>query len=539
MERPEWAEALGVCGKKIVFVGALDEAMRHIDDRTQLIDLENRMLMPGFVDAHSHPVYLTNNLHSPDLKNCQNMEECQKLLKSHSEAYPDSSIIIGINFMHHIFDSQGPRKEIIDEVIDHKPVVIYAPDGHSLWVNSKTLEVCGINEKTECPKGGEFVKDSQGALTGFINAFPALNYVMARLPEFTTEEYAEGLLDYITKAQKSGITFVHDSDINSHRFYEAYQILNERGALTLRARLAASIYPDLDEPVERQYAKIIQYHKNPIGDLLRTDCLKIMLDGVVYTHTAALNEPYRDEPDLYGDIQWDTGIMRDVCRKAYCDNLQIEIHCIGDKASDTSLTILEEVSRANGANDSRPILNHLQVISPETPKRMGKLGAVAVLNPQWIEKDYYYERAVKSLGNERGNALHPFKKFIDAGVMVAAGSDVPVEHREKPVEIYFAPLVAIQQGVTRCAIDEDCTRAENVLGSDEKVSLKEILKVFTINGAYANFAENITGSLAPGKYADMIILEKNLFDVPVDALYNVKILETIFEGKTVYRQEPF
>lgn len=213
----------------------------------------------------------------------------------------------------------------------------------------------------------------------------------------------------------------------------------------------------------------------------------------------------------------------------------MEFHCIGDRASRKIVEALEENYKETGKLNERSLLNHLQLVNEDIPERMAKLKAIAVVNPQWVERDGYYKKALENLGPERTGRMHPVKAFLNNHVCVATGSDVPVEHRQKPVEVYYAPLIAIQQAVTRCAIDADYNDPDNLFNPDEKVTLADMLKIFTINNAYANYAEDITGSIETGKYADLVILEKNLFDVDPGEIYKTKILMTMFEGKIVYK----
>lgn len=532
-----WAEAIGIKGQAIVFVGTNEEADKYIGADTVVYDLCGKMVLPGFIDSHSHPAYLTQNVYSVDLKGCSSVSDYLQKLKKYADGNPDREIVYGINFDHSLFGPTGPSKSLIDAVIPDRPIVVYSGDGHALWVNSEALRLAGIDKDTSEPDGGGFVKDEKGELTGFINTFSALSFFIEQLPDFTAEEYAMGIKEYIDNGLKSGITFCHDSDVFKQKFYDAYTILEQNGLLKMRFRLAPSIYPSKEESIEEQFETVLRYHNDSRGDLLQSNTLKIMFDSVFYSRTAAVEEPYEGFPNDYGDIQWNIDDMKWVFKRAAEEGIQLEFHCIGDRASRIIVEALEESLAETGLSNERPMLNHLQLINDDLPERMHKLGAIALPNPQWVERDGFYLKMIETLGEKRAKRMHPVKTFIDHDVCVATGSDVPVEHRDKHVEVYYAPLIAIQQAVTRCAIDADYHDENNLVNPSEAVSLEDMIKIFTINGAYANFAENITGSLEPGKYADLIVLEKNLFDLDPGDIYKTKILMTMLEGNVVYQSD--
>lgn len=536
-ERALWAEAVCLRGRKIVFVGSNEGAKKKIGNNTEIIDLEGKMMMPGFVDAHSHPAYLTINVYSADMKNCNSPEDCQRELKKILDKYPDREFIFGINFDHSIFDEKGPQKEMLDEVESEKPVIVYSADGHVLWLNSKALEYCGITEDTEEPYGGIFEKNDDGKLTGILNGFPAVTYVTTRIPDFSAEEYAFGIKEYMDNAIKSGVTMCHDSCVNPDEFYEAYKVLDKNGLINMRFRLAPAIYPALDIPIDAQLERVYRFHNDNYNDVVQSNTVKILLDGIFSTRTAAVEKAYNDAPGERGEIQWPADTLDYVCKEATKSGIQLEFHCIGDRAGRTAIEAVEKVCNKLGKGDYRSLLNHLQIINDDFPERMADKGMIAVVNPQWVEHDGFYRKAINNLGIERASRMHPVKSFTDAGVTVAIGSDVPVEHREKPAEVYYAPLIAIQQGITRCAIDADFHDSRNQVNPNEAVSLEEMLKIYTINGAYANYAEDITGSVEVGKYADLIVLEKNLFEVDPREIYKVRIMMTLFEGSEVYVSE--
>jgi predicted amidohydrolase YtcJ len=283
---------------------------------------------------------------------------------------------------------------------------------------------------------------------------------------------------------------------------------------------------DPDKEIEAQITTVLAERSKNTHPYFQTNAAKIFVDGVLEGGTAYLFEPYAHRPDFRGEPIWDPELLNYTSIALDKEKLQIHVHVIGDAAAHITLDALEQAQMMNGKSDSRHLVTHLQLVEPEDIQRFKQLDVVGVPQPFWFKiDDYYEELAFPYLGKERADIQYPMKSFIDAGVVMASASDFPVT-------IPFDPLIAIQRGMTRSGPNED---AEEVLWPEERVSLEDMIRSFTYNGAYANFLENETGSIEVGKQADIIVLDRNLFEIPTSEIPKTKVLMTLVDGKEVYR----
>ena len=253
----------------------------------------------------------------------------------------------------------------------------------------------------------------------------------------------------------------------------------------------------------------------------------MFVDGVVEGGTAFLLEPYAHMPETCGEPLWDLDTLKCLFAAADREDLQIHIHAIGDAAIRMSLDALAHARNVNGASDARHLITHLHLVDREDISRMAALSVIGVPQPFWFVKgEYFHNLEAKYLGIGRAEKEYPMKSLKKAGILLAGASDYPVQ-------VPSPPLLGIMLGITRCEPGE--TDPHEILGPEERMTLEEMIEIFTINGAHANFLENETGSIEVGKKADMVVLEKNLFEIPATEIADTKVLMTVFEGKTVYR----
>jgi predicted amidohydrolase YtcJ len=295
-------------------------------------------------------------------------------------------------------------------------------------------------------------------------------------------------------------------------------------------RFRASLFIDPGKGVDQIKLLINERNKNT-GELFQTNSAKLFVDGVVEGSTAYLKEPYNHQPESYGELLWNIDSLNKMCSALDKDDFQIHVHSIGDAATSVTLDALAFAESQNGKKDARNSITHLQLVDSSDINRFKELGVIAVPQPYWFSKDdYYYNIQVPYLGQKRANEEYPMKSFFDKGVVVASSSDYPVT-------IPCNPLEAIQYGITRSEFNR--TDSSEILWPEERVSLEQMIRSFTINGAYANFLEKETGSIEVGKKADLIVLDKNLFDIPVTDIHKVKVLITIFEGNEAFTDNSF
>lgn len=404
---------------------------------------------------------------------------------------------------------------------------VESEDGHSRWVNSKVLALAGITKATKNPAGGIIERDpATGEPTGTLRE-SAQGLVAGLFPPYTVDQLKQGIEAYQKMAAAFGLTTVHDAYLDSwSNETPAFQALERENRLTMRFR--ASLYVDPEKGPEQVEALVRERARNK-GERFQTGGAKLFIDGVVEGSTAYLKEPYQHLSGSRGEPIWETGNLERVCLALDREKFQLHAHSIGDAATAQFLDALAAVRKTNGPRDGRPLITHLQLVDQADIARFKELGAVAVPQPYWFAKDsYYFNLQVPYLGQKRADEEYPMRSFFAAGVPVASASDFPVT-------VPCNPLVAVEMGITREETGK--TDPALVLWPEEKATLEQMIRSFTIDGAYANFLEDETGSLEAGKWADLIVLDKNLFEIPPAGIHTAKVVWTIFEGQTVFQAE--
>ena len=518
-----WAQAVAIADGKIVFVGADADVQPHIGPDTAVMDLDGKMVLPGFVDAHAHPSHTMDFVGNISLYGLDSLEAYQAAIVDFVEKHADREFFRGSGWADSLFPGLGPSKEILDALLPDRPIALVSYDGHSLWVNSVTLERAGITKDTPDPAGGRIERDPKtGEPTGTLREI-AMKLVDTVIPDYSLEERKSGLLAYQDMATRAGITLTHDAMLDAGSI-AAFNALAEEGKLKMRFR--GSITMDPDKDIDPQIETVLVERAKNTHSYFQTPAAKIFVDGVVEGGTAYLLEPYAHRPDFRGEPIWNPETLNYTSVALDKEQVQIHVHVIGDAAAHITLDALEQARVLNGARDSRHFLTHLQLVEPDDIQRFKQLDVVGVPQPFWFKIDEYYsELALPYLGKERADLQYPMKSFIDAGVVMASASDFPVT-------IPFDPVIAIQLGMTRSSIRKP---SSEVLWPEESVGLEDMIQSFTYNGAYANFLENETGSIEVGKQADIIVLDQNLFEIPVNAISQTKVLLTLIDGKEVYR----
>ena len=531
------AEAVAVTGRNIIYVGSNSGAAGLTGPQTEVIDLGGKMVLPGFIDSHAHASATINGDDSVILDGLDSAAAYVSAVKDFAAAHPDLSVIYGHGWRNEAFAPEGPPKEALDEVVWDRPVSLMSNDGHSIWVNSRALEMAGVTRHTPCPSGGLIEMNPVTGEPGGTVRETARDLIQNVLPPYTVEQMKTGIRDFMREASRVGITSVHDPLLllpdgggqlngfgSARNSVAAYQNLVANGELTCRVRGTILTDPTRGELQVPALAAACAAQKHP---LFRISGAKVFVDGVVEGGTAYLQKPYAHKPDFRGEPLWEQDRLNALCRAADRHNLQIHIHAIGDAAVKMALDALEYARTHNGPRDSRHLITHLQIVDYEDIPRFARLGVVGVPQPFWhVKGAFFREIEVKFLGYERAEKEYPMKSFLAAGVTLASASDYPVQ-------VPSPPLVGIMRGVLRRHVGE--TDPDEILGAGERMTPADMIASFTINGAYANRIEDETGSIEVGKKADLVVLEKNLFDIPAEQIGAVPVLMTLFEGRTVYR----
>jgi len=516
--QPE-AEALAVTQNRIIDVGK-SSAMKELAwAKTRVIDLKGKLVVPGFIDAHTHFLNGGLALRSVHLRDCRSKKEfIEKIANKARELAPGSWILNGDWDEQHFSPVELPRKEWLDPVTPDNPVCLNRFDGHMILVNSLTLKLAGITKNTEAPPGGEIVKDPlSGEPTGILKD-AATDLVYARIPEPSFSEKLEAVRLALKEAAKNGVTSIHDmSDANS---FEVYQELLNRGELTSRLYVYFQI-PEIETFIRM---KIKSGFGHPF---LRIGGLKGFVDGSLGSGTAYFFEPYLDNPNNRGLLaahMLPEGIMEKRLRQADLSGLQVAIHAIGDQANALILDIIEKIIKVNGQRDRRWRIEHAQHLRKSDIIRFGQLQLITSVQPYHAIDDGCW--AENKIGKERTRTTYAFNSLLKAGAVLVFGSDWTVA----PLN----PLTGIYGASTRRTLD-----GKNPRGwiPEEKIPVEEALKSYTIRAAFAEFSEKEKGSLEPGKLADLVILDQDILRIRPEEIIKTRILLTMVDGKIVYADQ--
>ena len=550
------AEAVAVKNGEIVYVGDAEGLSEFKGDKTQVIDLEGGTLMPSLIDSHLHPAMsAAMYLYEISLHNVFGLEEYTSLISEFIEDNPDLDAYVGAGFMRSVFDTVGPRKETLDQLESEKPVIITSIDGHSMWVNSKALELAGITKTTKDPEGGVIQRDPKTGEPAGLLQESAMQLVDDLMPQYTKEQYKVAILWLQEWFNSLGFTTIFDAlvELDNPAYYQAYQELAEDGDLTLRVRGGWHMYPEMGQ--ENYLANIekgIELSKEFTTPYFQINAFKFLSDQVVEEQTAYMAEPYLGGEEGWRGIKvWDNDVMEDLFTRIDKEGFQLHIHQIGDAAATYTLDVLEKVVEKNGVRDSRHSFAHVQFLNDNDIQRMADLKMNAIIAPYWMAMDdYYWDIYMPVLGEERVNNMYPAQSLFDAGINTAIHSDFFVTEPDPGWLIYGALTRTVPEkiadmwyegmGLTRTT-DINYPMEEMLIGPlpphNERMTLDEVLRAATYNGAYANFMEGEVGSIEVGKKADIILFSENLFDLDVEDLANVLPIMTIFDGKVIFDQK--
>ena len=522
-EDRSWAEAVAITNGEIVFVGSDEDAASFVGTNTDVVELDGKMLMPGFHDAHSHVRHggsslLGCSLHdSADIPAIRNrLTECVS-----SGDYGPDDWVIGGGWPLAAFPDGAPAAAMLDELLGGRPAYFSDAFGHNAWVSTRAMELAGIDSETPDPPQGVIVRDPEnGAAIGTLrdSAMALIEEVLP--PETDTDRY-EALLAGLAEANSFGITAYIDPGVTKSGL-ETYRSAAERGDIT--ARVVASLSPlgALAGKFGAEIFEMLSERERYRSEFLNVDSVKVYIDGVIETRTSFMLEPYSDGsnfPPFYSDDE-----LRELYPKLDALGLQIHTHAIGDGAIRSALDAYEHTLYENGPNDNRHQIVHLQLIDEADIPRFGELNVAANFQCMWCYPDVYIDLAVDIVGKERVQAFYPVRSVKDSGGLLVGGSDWDVSS--------LNPLDAIETTIHRQSPYED---DERVLGEDEEVDLATALDMYTRNAAYIMRLEDVTGSIEVGKRADLVVLDRNLFEIPTNEINEAQVLMTLVDGNTVYR----
>jgi len=519
-----WAEAVAVRGGRIAYVGSASGAAALRGPQTRVIDLGGKMMLPGFHDAHVHPVSGGMELALCNLNGLKTPEQVFEAIRKYAAEHPKEPWIVGGGWDLPVFPGGNPTRRQLDAIVPDRPASLSAADGHSCWVNTKALEAAGVTRATPDPANGRIERDAEGNPSGTLRE-SAAGLVSRHIPKPVAADYAEGLRRGLEMANRFGITSLIEADADDD-VLTAYAAAERAGRLS--ARVVACLAVDTSKGPE-QISALARKRRDHSRGRLRATAAKIFADGVIESETAALLAPYLDRPDWAGKPRLEPEAFARLATALDRERFQIHVHAIGDRAIRMALDALEAARRANGPRDARPLIAHLELLDPQDIPRFRRLGVLADFQPLWAFADSYIrELTIPKLGPERSRWLYPIGSFAASGAVVVAGSDWSVSSMN--------PLDAIQVAVTRQDPEGEPGAA---FLPQERLALPEILAAYTVGGAYAAFEEKETGSIEVGKAADLVVLDRNLFEIPPEEIHRSRVLLTMLEGREVWRDPSF
>jgi predicted amidohydrolase YtcJ len=521
----KWAEAIAIRGDKIVAVGERKQIEAMRGPATKVVDAGHRLLLPGFTDCHIHFMDGSLGLTRVDLNDAKTVAEIQKRVKAYADAHParlNDAWIQGMGWTYPTFGPTAlPNKKLIDDVVPDRPVFLVAFDGHSSWANSKALAMAGIDRNTPDPPNGKIVRDANGDATGALKE-TAGDLVGSKTPVPTRAERLDALRKGIHEANRVGLTRVHSAG-QDFEYLALYDELRNHGDLTLRFYVAYFLDPPGLTP---QSTKLIEdARKQYNDDWIAGGAVKTMLDGVVEAHTAAMLAPYTDNPTQSGKLFWDREKYKSTIADLDARGLQIFTHAIGDMAVRLALDAYQNAAAVNKTKDARPRIEHIETIAASDVDRFGKLGVIASMQPlHSYPDDDTLNIWARNIGPERASRAWVWRSIQQQGGALAFGSDWPV--------VTLNPWPGVQTALTR-----QTSEGEPVGGfiPQQRLSLEDTIRGYTLGAAFAGRREKTEGSLEPGKLADFILLDRDLFKIEPSEIDKTEVLLTIVGGKVVYQ----
>jgi predicted amidohydrolase YtcJ len=518
-----WAQAVAIRGEKIVAVGDDAEIEKLRGPVTKVIDARGKLVLPGFVDCHIHFMEGSISLGQANLEGAKNPADIQRILREYAAKHPGDGWILGGGWNYAMFGEENlPNKKYLDELFPNRPAFLIGYDGHTSWANSKALALAGIDKDTPNPANGAIVRDPKtGEATGALKE-SAGGLVGKLVPKLTRAEKLTALRAGIHWANENGLTRVHSAGGDFEEF-ALYDELRRQGDLTLRMYIAYFLNPPELRP--KDVAAIEDARKKYTGDWLSGGVVKMMIDGVVESHTAAMLEPYTDDPSTKGKLFWDPDKYKAAVAELDKRGLQLFTHAIGDYAVRTALDAYEYAETVNHTEDRRPRIEHIETITAADLPRFGKLGVIASMQPLHAYPDEDTLRVwAGNNGPDRASRAWVWNSISKAGGHLAFGSDWNV--------VTLNPWEGLQMAVTRQ------TREGTPAGGwlpQERVTLPQAVEAYTLGAAYAGRREKTEGSIEPGKLADLIIVSQNIFEIDPHTIAKTKVDKTIVGGRVVYQ----
>lgn len=525
------AEALAISNGRILAVGSVADLAAYRGPSTEVMDFSGRSILPGFQDSHVHTPAGGVDRFQCDLSECLDGTAYLGVIEAYAKAHPEVEWIRGGGWYMADFPGGTPTKDAVDSILPDRPMFLTNRDGHGAWVNSKALQLAGIDRHTPDPVDGRIERDASGEPSGTLHE-GAMDLVVPLMPEYTREDLERGLLEGQRYLHSLGVTAWQDAIVGSDQWGQTQDIYAEasrRGDLT--AKVVGAIWWDHHRG-EEQIEELLDVRRRTRSGHFNATSVKIMQDGVLENGTGAMIDPYVDpcgsagcghDKDNRGMSFVDPEALKGYVTRLDAEGFQVHFHAIGDRAVREALDAIEAARRANGANDNRHHIAHIQVVHPEDLPRFAALDVVANCQPLWAANDaQMVDLTIPFLGPERAAWQYPFESLRRSGARLAFGSDWSVSSPD--------PLLEMDIAVNRSEPDGN----PEPLLPNERVSLDTAIEAFTMGSAYVNHLEEVTGSIEVGKFADLAVVDRDLFDPDIRRTSEAKVVLTMVEGDVVY-----
>ncbi len=525
--------AVALSGGRIAAIGSDREIRELASASTEVIDISNQLLMPGFQDSHIHPIMAGVTMLQCDLHDAESFEETVDRIRVYVESHPNADWITGGGWSMGFFPGGTPTRHTLDAIVSDRPVFLPNRDGHGAWVNTHALEIAGITAATTDPADGRIEREPDGFPSGTLHE-GAMGLVQRHVSKSSTADQYAGLLEAQRVLFSYGITGWQDAAVGEifgeEDLLPVY--LKAAAAGDLRARVVGALWWDRARGAE-QIPDLIDRRAEATVGRFRGTSVKIMQDGVAENFTAAMTEPYLDECGCHTDNSGlsfvDPIALRGYVTQLDAAGFQVHFHSLGDRAVREALDAIEAALAANGPTDNRHHLAHIQVVHPEDIPRFARLNATANAQPLWAAHETQMDLlTIPFLGEPRSSWQYPFADLLRAGSRLAAGSDWPVSTAE--------PMQGIHVAVNRAGYGATGSDAEALYGHNA-LTLAEALTAYTLGSARVMHHDDVTGHLAEGAYADVIVLDRDPFASEQDLIGATQVSRTYVQGELVHSRQ--
>ncbi|WP_233520495.1 amidohydrolase [Flocculibacter collagenilyticus] len=511
-----WASAVVINNGKIVYVGDDSHAEQYIGNNTEVINLNGKMMMPGIHDVHIHPLESGSDATHFSLNEHEsNAENYIDEIADAAYLNPNATWLIGYGHsIMTLLEAERSPRDILDDAVPNRPVIIMEQTSHSMWLNSKALELAGISAQSDDPTGGVISRDSNGIPNGILydNAGNMVMEIAMREQTNTAQKDYLGLVEYtMPELNKHGITSISDARTYWQRGHlETWQRVADNDELTLRVSLGLWAYPEKDDA--EQINQIKALYQADSANLLKVNQVKFYMDGILVNTTAAMHEPYHQNwlgtPNNNGVNYFTQQRMEKYIEALEPTGFDFNIHAIGDRGITEALNAIENASQGK----ARHRLTHVEVVDPQDYERFNQLNVIADAQ---VAGDFanpaHWSENIDLIGEERSTDLVPIKSLVEHNATLTLSSDWNVSH--------FNPFLGISNAITR---------------APQAITLEQAINAYTINAAYAMRQDDIVGSIEIGKRADLIVLDRNLFNSTAAQIKNTKVTLTLLDGEVVY-----